>query len=480
MKKFKKMISVLVATSALTFLVGCTDSNTPPKENPEEIPSVPQDDGEVKNGKTENDTMKEFLSLIKPQTKASELGLYIKDHIKDVSKTEADKMIEWLLIYQTEIIQDFNEHILDTEYINALNEDMDGVLAPDKIKNIKDESVREDYQSLVDGLMTIVRQEETPVVQTDWKQLEYYSSNTTDNLNNLIKLYSKVQNLDYNREQLDVVAITDDILETEDILEQDKSTLIKWQGEKLYDEQLYMLLVGPEGEYLERFRNKNDKEYEEMIKVADENPDTRLSKLIKDLDKMEIEDSTQVTDRISQTLQFGVDSENYIETVKKKKENGEYNILNVHFKDDKEKQDRINKLIESDTDELVKEKDAKENIQANAYSNFENQRYISYNGLLDYDEGEEHKSIGFYRVLDYMEEKYVTIEEYFETNTDQLKIDLEKITGKKFETLPNFYITQDGVNLLWLKENGQEGYTNLNYKDLMEFFTLEEFLEGKK
>ena len=484
MKNFKKIISVLVVSSSISLItIGCTQTNTVPKKDSEIPNETPKDEGKVdnvENGETESDVMKGFLKLIKPESTASELGLYIKDNIKDVSKTDADKMIEWLLIYQTEATEDFNNKIMVDDYLNILNEDLGGTLDPEKIKTIKDESKRAEYKSLVDGLMTIVRQEETPVVQTDWKQLEYYSSNTTDDLNELIKLYSKVQNYDYNREEFDAVAIGNDIVKTENILQQSNSTLIKWKGTDLYEDQLYMLLAGAEGEYIDSFKEKNDEIYEGIVKVAETHPDTKLAELIKDIDLLDVKDSMQVTDRINQTTQFGIDSNNYIETVKKDKASKEFNILNVHFEDDVKKQDQINTIIETDIDNLIKKEGVEKGYNLNAFPSFQNKRYISYNGFLDYQVGEDVKSTSFYRTLDYIEEKFVSLDEYLGVQQESLKGKLEKLTDKQFQTLPDYYITAYGVTLIWLDSEGREDYANLNYKDLMEFFTLEEFLEGKK
>lgn len=121
--------------------------------------------------------MDNFMKLIKPQTDASEIGEYIRENIKDVDASSSEKMIEYLIIYQTETIDDFNEKLDSLEYTEALNKDMGGDLESGRIKNISNERVKKDYQNLIDSFLTVKRYEENPVVKTNWKALNNYSFN---------------------------------------------------------------------------------------------------------------------------------------------------------------------------------------------------------------------------------------------------------------------------------------------------------------
>ena len=248
----------------------------------------------------EEKTMATFLELIKAESKASDLGFYIRDNIKYVDENDADEMINWLLIYQTETINDLNFKISSPEYLEALNVNMNGILDKTEIDTIKDEKVRGDYQELIDGFMTIKRYEENPVVETDWKALNNLSSYVSDDLGSLLEIYQKLQNYEYDREELDVEKIVKDIIKVESIIDNHKSDFIHSLGNELYKLQISSILIGPEGNYLSFFVDKDSKEYSELIRLKDDYLDSYYGNIISRIDLVSYENPMDVYDKIEE------------------------------------------------------------------------------------------------------------------------------------------------------------------------------------
>lgn len=283
MKKINKFLILILLISITA--VGC--KKIEPVED-----EIPKD----------NSTMVTFFEMIKAKNKASDLGVFIKENIDKVDKSDGDEMIKQLLVYQKETIEDFNDKITEPEYLEALNVNMNGILDETEIDNIKDEKIREDYKELIDGFMTIKRYEENPVVETDWEALNELSPHVSDDLGTILKLYQKNQDQEYNKEELDVENMVMDILKTESILENYKSDFIYSLGNELHDFQMYSLLMGPEGEHLGFFVYKDSEEYIKIIKLKDDYLDSYYGQIIGELDKETCESPMDVKDKLDELI----------------------------------------------------------------------------------------------------------------------------------------------------------------------------------
>lgn len=461
MKKFNKILIIILLMSIT--IIGCKPTK-PIKDDS----GVIEHDGTLEGKKT----MTRFLELIQPENKASDLGLYIKENIEYVNEIDAEEMMNWLLIYQTEITNNFNYKLSYPEYLEALDVNMNGILDETEIHNIEDEKIREDYQGLVDGFMTIRRYEETPVVETDWKRLNELSSYVSEDLGTIFEIYPKNQNYEYNKEDLDVENIVLDLLKIEPILENHEADFVYSLGNELYKIQLYSLLTGPEGYYLDFFICKDSKEYKDIIKLKDDYLDSDYGKIIADLDREDYEDPMDISDKIDKHLKFGVKSNNYFTWKELEEDDIKYNLFEIKIPEDEEKQNKINKMIEKDIEEyidgIVEDKD----FIITVYPVYEDNQYISYNGFLSYYD-ESKTNLSFYRNLDYINEKYITLEEYLETDLNNLKEHLKKIKEVKIESIPDFQITNNGIDIYLQDKPGMDGYIQLSKKDLIEYLSLD-------
>ncbi|NLM03652.1 MAG: DUF4163 domain-containing protein, partial [Clostridiales bacterium] len=383
----------------------------------------------------------------------------------------------WLIIYQTEMINEFNEKIYKSQYLETLN-NMDWVLDESKMGKIENEEIKKGYESLIDGFLTIVRYEETPVVETDWKALSNLSEYISDDLGKTFELYGKIQNYEYERGKLDVDGIMEDMIKTELILEKYESGFIYTLLNKVYIIQTYSLLVGPEGSYLGVFIDKNDEIYEEIINKKNEYPNTLTSKMIENIDKREYNEIMDVFNAIDEHLKFGIKSNNYIINKEFKENDIDYNIFQIVMKDDEEKQNRINSIIEQDIEDFISKFEDTKPIMISANSGFQGNKYLSYSSLITFP-GEDYygseKYLTLYRTFDYINEKYIKIEDYLGIDFSEFQDYLERVKGEKVDSSPEFQITDRGIDLIIRDEEGEK-FIHLNNKDLVPFLSLERLI----
>lgn len=414
--------------------------------------------------------MDDFLDIINPDTSAMDIVDYIKNNIQYVEEESAETMIQWLLIYQTEIMDNFYDKIYEIGYLEALNDDMDGILDESKIDNIKDIEIRTQYENLYEGLLTIERYEEHPVVEMDWKRLKEFSPYVRDDFKKMINLCFKLQNDEYDIENLDVTGLAKDIIETENIFSENDSHYLRGKKDELYRNQIYALLIGPEGNNLEFWSDKDSEEYKEIISLEEKYPDSRLSQIIYDVNMTESEGMIDAYSVIDKEFAFGFNSENYIENVIFKKDNVDYNLIQLRMPNDREKENSINNIINEDIEEYIKYANLNEKFNLNTYRNFEDHQYISYVGFLDYYDSENNaKSIELYRTIDYIEEKFITLEDYLGYDFNKIKEDLKEISEKELETDPEFILNYEGLDIILNQGIEMYDLIHLNEKDLIPY-----------
>lgn len=322
MKFLKKLFILMLIVSIIA--TGCTNTskNTIAKDNDilkEEPIELPKENIEVKKEPMETKleptseiipkVVDPFLERFSPDVTAADIGIYIRDNIANASKDEADKMIEWLLMYQDEAQSNFNTRIWEDEYMNVLINDMDGELDKSKVKNIKDEDIKNDYITLVNSFLTIRTYDENPNVETNWVDLIQYSSYLSDDFREIVKLNKKTNYYEYDYEGLDVEGLSKDIIILEEIAKNNKSTFIKWKASDLCRELIYHLLLGPEGGYLFYYDGKGSKEYHSIMELRSKYPNSILKGIIEDLDLIDEEDIWGAIDIIEEAFQFGLYSD---------------------------------------------------------------------------------------------------------------------------------------------------------------------------
>ena len=177
-RDFKKLILIISIMLIITMTACSNPKNeevgtNPVEDRKEEVPTKDANTGsliDVSTDKKENVSpeMDAFLKMLTWDTSAADLKTYIKENIQYVSQEEAEKMIEFLLIYQTEAIEDF---MITEDHFNEVYDHMNIAV----IESISDKKLKASYKVLLDSSLILKFSEGYPYIDTDWESLREFS-----------------------------------------------------------------------------------------------------------------------------------------------------------------------------------------------------------------------------------------------------------------------------------------------------------------
>ncbi|NLC04624.1 MAG: hypothetical protein GX787_10150 [Tissierellia bacterium] len=434
-----------------------------------------------------------FLEKLPFDATIEDLAAYIKDNIANATEEEADNMIQWLIIYQDETISEIQEKFWESEYHDALFEYMGGIfngvkLDESKVNNIENENIRNDFISLRNSLLTIYLYDGyfDAVVETNWDELMKYSSYLSHDLREIIRINMTIRNFDYHRNGHDIPGISKDIIILEKIIKNNKSAFIKKMATDLWHSLLHDLLFGPELIYIDEYYGENREEYKSIMELRTIYPDSLLKEILEDVYLIELEEeediyevSNIIGDIIEKKLQFGLTSNNYFNIKSVKNQEGKYDLVEIGIPADLHKQNRINHIIKLDREQFIQNLANDKKFRLSSDIGLTNDRYISYNYSLSVvDSNSNENNFYSYRTLDYMEEKYVTLEDYLDVDFKYIQEYVEKVCGIKIETLPEFRPSYNGIELYINGENEMAEDVYLKLKGLLQYFTFERLIGG--
>lgn len=90
----------------------------------------------------------------------------------------------------------------------------------------------------------------------------------------------------------------------------------------------------------------------------------------------------------------------------------------------------------------------------------------------------DNEFIDLFRTLDYIEEKYATLEDYLDADFNFIQEYLGEKHKIEIENLPEFQPSYYGIELYLYEENKLKEYLYLELKDLLQYFTYEKLIEG--
>lgn len=405
-----------------------------------------------------------FLEILTPETTTAELKAYMEENIQHVSKEEAEEMLEFLLIYQTEIIEDF---MITEAFFDQAYEGMD----ESAIESILDETIKADYKLLFDSSLMPKFSENHLYIATDWKSLKKFSPYLPQVYDEILNLYIQMEDYEYDGEELDVNGLGQDIIKTESLIRKQNASFFKKINNELYEAQLYNLLLGPEGSHVYLWEEKNNKEYDQLMKLSEEYPESTFAQIINEMDQAAAEEISDASDIIRNYLAFGLESENHMETVSYSEGQGDYEIIQVKIPGNDEKENKINNIIKAAIKKDIEEENIKGDFYVSTDLKYADEKYISYDALVNYIDlqgNEDYKY--FYRTLDYLQEEYITLEEYLGASFDSIKRDLEEILGEEIDSSPEFLLFANDISLFSDNQEGRAEYrASLNLKDIILF-----------
>lgn len=403
--------------------------------------------------------MNAFSQLITPEATTADLKAYIDENLEYLNPHEIEEALEFILIYQTETMDDF---IITEEIYNEQYKDLNQSLI-DKISN---EQIKAQYKLLLDSFLRIEFDEDYSYVTTDWQAIKKLSPYLPAAYEELIDLYIKNDKAEYYGEQVDVKARGQEIIKVEKMVKNSDSLLFNKLANELYQTLLYQLFIGPEGSHEYFWWDKNSEKYKDLIKLSQQYSDSLFSSIINDIAQVGMEE-VYTPDLINKYLTFGLDSGKRIETLYYNQDEGIYRIFQVEIPDNQGLEKSINQMITSEIANCIEE---------NAYGDFyistdlkyADDQYISYEIFLDYSDMEGNvENKYFYKTLDYLQGKYINLEEYLGASFDSIKHELEKYLGQELEACPDFILFANDISVLSYNQEGDAQYIgSLNLKDI--------------
>lgn len=437
-----------------------------PEQDAAKEPAPSENEAEEAVEDVPSKVMADFMMLISPSSSSGDLGLYMKEHLKEATPEDAEMMLQWLLIYQTETKEFFNNNIYTEPYFEALNITMGGVVTPEKINDIEDDDVRQHYQTVVDGFMTVVRYEETPVLETDWTALTAYNDAFSDAYAKMLTLYSQVQ---FSNPEADMFAYAEQIIVLEDTIKDTEDGFLKSQLQAIHKIMVSDLLVGPEGMYIGTFVAKNDAVYNQLTSFAAKYPDSDFGILIQTLAKEEWTDFSGPQQLIKQYFYFGYDSDFIIyreDTTDADTQLELYRISSIH---QPEIAEAVNDAVDAEI-QAIANAEGVTNYTVSIYPGYASAKDLSL--FLSFRYVDEDNTVYRERPMtfDMTTGKELLITEYLGMNEKDTLAMIETTTGSTFERLPYVEIWN---NMIILRKAPDEPtdtyYAILTPKDLIPY-----------
>ncbi len=414
--------------------------------------------------------MDNFQALVTPESNAGDLGLFIRDHIGLATPEEAELMIQWLLIYQSEPILRINDVIYTEAYANPLYDVMGGIIDPEKIADIEDETVRSDYQALVDGFMTLVRYEETPSIETDWEALATLNDAFTIDMAELITLRS----MDQFSYSVDYYQMAENIVMVEELINSADNAFLRSQLQKLHSNYVYDLLVGPEGMDMDTFVVKSDDVYRDLITFAGDFPDASFTQFLYELGSKEWENYLGPYNALSEYIAFGYGSDYHWITNNELTDQGEGEKILLTSDQHHDVTAKINDGIDAIIDNLATNTNGSYDYYT--YASYSSDSYVSAYVSLHYlATPDQTKYLESAATFDLTTGNIITLSDYLGVSDDEAITIVNYTTGTDYTMLPNIQLMNDGIMLTpQLGETAEQKWNMMATKALIPYLSFED------
>jgi len=472
-----KRVLIAIVALALCFSLACKETSIEQEGQTPEVPLESQTLEEEQEKEEEESAFGEFKDLVASGADSDQLGIFIKDNIGKLSAQEAEAMIEALVIEQQQAISEMNGLIYMPEYMDALNNEMKGILDPDLIPSIENEEIRSFYQAISDGYLTVIRYEESPTIETNWEAIYGLGEFFSDDFEEMTYLLDKVQNYRYDRINPDFKSLYEDAVRTEELIKKNDSSFLTWQLDMLYNRQIGNLFIGPEGSYMDAFINKSGEPYTSIVEAAKEYPEAEISKLAMKLDESQSNDYNSISKQIDAHKAFGLKSSAQVVIGDGSGAEETENLFFVSIKDNPDAENKINNLIKDSVMELKKALGVDKEIFYGNRVMFANSNYLN---IAIYVSASDESGKFLYRdknmVLDMHSGEIIGLEDIFEMPWQKLKGQLEDLTGKTIEENTPFYIGGIGIELeIERPESEYSDYAVITYDKVARYVSMEKF-----
>lgn len=482
-----KHLRYALALTILTVAVsGCTPSDSNSDVQAETQTEIQAEDSSQKSEESADITQNEDVLeqsdtelFLNTRPASEQIGSYVADKASVMTAMDQEMAFEQLLLSQEVLSSRLGQLIWNEDYMNALNTTMGGILDAEKVSDIENEIVRQDFQAAVDSYLTIIRYEEYPHFEPDWNRIKSLNLNLSDSMNTVIDINAKVQS----------GAFVSDYTLNHDLLASDLATLEimlpkaegfdHYQMQKLYNNLISFMFVNTEGTELSSFVSGDKRTTDAWNKLAHDYSDYKFGLLAKRIVNHPERDFTKLIDIINGFNMVSPDKNLYADITYVERDNYSINGFALNGHDNPDIQETIRQNVEN---ELMTLHDSQAHVnRMDASVNFINDNYLSVSLFnIAYDKNNDYKSSESYITLDMNTGELVTLDDLFEssfeTYQDALN-NLDVFTKRQIAAIemPKYYIHDNGISLIGPVEDEE-----FPYFITLDLYTLQEFMNISK
>jgi len=444
MKKFLWLIIIIVLG-----VTGCQGARSPEPEPelPEEQPAgdVEQKPPVEEQLSEEEVIMGDFARLIAGGDSAA-VGVFIDEHIDRVCPASAEYMIEMLVVVHQRLAEEMNFKIFGSDYMEALNRDMEGVLRRNLIDNIKDPAIREEFRAVSDSKLRVVRYEETPVVETDWEAIAGLKAYFSEDFARMTVLYDLIQNNRRLYEGEGNKDLVSDILLAESLILENDSGFLRTMLEEIYKKQIGAFLVGPEGSYIGAFMTKSGPDYERITSYKATYEGHDLGRLVDKLEVLETDEFSLIGEVINSHNVFGVHSEMSYLPKSLIEGQGPFTIARVEIPGNSALEEKINRTIDETANSLQSDIQGEKTLFVHPTFGSEALLSLSLSASFSGEEGAYDYRQAFL-TIDMTNGERMTLEDFLGLPYDSYVAPLEEILGTPVPATAEFSVESFGISL---------------------------------
>lgn len=504
----KKLLILWMALALALVLSGCQTDKTNDDEDDQATDQVEQEQDDTEDAETSDEmpegnqeqvdetsepatdedgdmtqtVMENFESILASDYDASYLGMFIEEHISQASEAEAEEMLFWLYIYQTEFISYMNDKMYGPDYsyterfMDALYTDLQGELNPDKLGKVKDEEIQKDLSDMIAGYTTIVRYEETAVVETDWERLAAFAPYTSEEFGAMLNLRGNYMSRGYSE---DFYSMCETVVMLEATIPDIEDPFVKWHMNRIHDFIVGDLLVGPEGSHIGIFFDDSyymyyEDLYDQLMAFAADYYDTDFGAMLTEIDQIEWNDDWGAF--IDFVYAYGYDVDSIFSWNREDAFIGEvaYERIVLTSEQAPEIADAVNATIEMAISTLISSVSDIADYSIYMYLSHSDDKYASISLSLSYmDANGTYMYVDRSLNFDLETGMEITLSDFLGIEDDEVLDVLKEMTGISYSIMPTMEIYEQSVNLRTDENDANDiRYTQLTLKDLAPYIDV--------
>lgn len=363
--------------------------------------------------------------------------IYLENHIHEATQTEAEKMIEVLMIFQSETIVAGNRLLNTPTFKEAFLSGRD------------QEDIKAFLKNIEASYLKVDRDQDHLFLRMDWSKIATLEGKFSEAFDYVIKMRSQMS----YKVTRDYEALAKAIIRLEVMEDKVKSPFVKAQMEALYDTWTRQLLIGEEGENYSAFIGQSNVFYKDMMGLAKTYSNSDLGRFLLTLDQLEGKDDEKISHRM--TAFFLSENLGYKKWQAEFLVNEPYKVHTLVYQEigQSEKTDKMNQKIAELTRQLENYASHNSRLEGanytiTIYPTYYDNRYVTLSMGLEYQVAtEENKLYNQLVTLDMKTGDKLSLDKYLNIYSEQGIAIVNNMLKTGYTVLPSIYMTQTGIGL---------------------------------